>query len=155
MNRIEPDFEIRPALATDRLEVLDLLEACGLPTAGVERHLPESYAVAVARGRVIGVAGIEPYGRDGLLRSVAVSSDWRGRAVGARLVLDRLAWAETAGLTGVYLLTDDAAGYFARLGFASVARDTVPDQIRASEEFASICPESATVMARRPALPHT
>jgi len=38
--------------------------------------------------------------------------------------------------------------FFARLGFVAIRRDDVPGGVRASEEFASLCPASATVMHR-------
>jgi N-acetylglutamate synthase-like GNAT family acetyltransferase len=49
-------------------------------------------------------------------------------------------------LADVFLLTTDAAGYLERLGFRSVERDAVPDQVRASDEFVRLCPKSATAM---------
>jgi amino-acid N-acetyltransferase len=147
------EFWIRKALRTDLGPVGDLLAACGLPTSGVEQHLAESYAVALATAaasdHVIGVAGVEVYGGRGLLRSVAVLPAWQGRAVSRSLVRDRLAWAKQAGLDGIYLLAIDAAGYFGRLGFARVDREEVPDDIKACNEFASLCPKSATAMMIR------
>jgi amino-acid N-acetyltransferase len=98
---------------------------------------------------LVGVAGVEIHGREGLLRSVAVGPAWRGRAVGARLVRERLAWARAARLARIYLLTIDAAGYFERLGFIRVDQDAVPDEIKACPEFTSLCPNSAIVMMMR------
>ena len=146
---MEARFRIRKALDADWPSVSGLLAACGLPTSGIEQHLAEGYIVAADGDRPIGVAGIETHGGSGLLRSVAVLPVWRGRSVGRQLVRDRLAWAQEAGLTDVYLLTTDAAGYFEQLGFSRVDRDAVPDGIRTSDEFASLCPKSATVMALR------
>ena len=134
---------------SDSPQVSALLAACGLPTSGVEERFPEAYAVAVAGEGLVAVAGVEVHGGHGLLRSVAVLPAWRGRSVGRGLVRDRLAWAETAGLPDVYLLTTDAEGYFERLGFTRVDRATVPVEVKASGEFASLCPESATVMVKR------
>ena len=57
-------------------------------------------------------------------------------------------WAEQAGLEAVYLLTTTAAGYFPKLGFVPVERAAVPEEIRASGEFSSVCPSSAVVMHR-------
>ena len=48
---------------------------------------------------------------------------------------------------GVYLLTTTADRYFASSGSA-VDRAAVPAAIRPSPEFASICPDDATVMHR-------
>ena len=97
----------------------------------------------------MGAAGVEVYGGAGLLRSVAVDPDWRGRGLGQRLTEERLRWAAARGLGTVYLLTTTAAGFFPRLGFAPVARDEVPPEVRGSLQFAGVCPSTAAVMALR------
>jgi amino-acid N-acetyltransferase len=145
---VEPEFELRPARTADLAAVEEILKACDLPTAGVRDFIEEAYVVAVHDSETWGVAGIEPYGRYGLLRSVAVSPGFRGRGLGLALVADRLEWAGTRGLAAVFLLTTDAAEYFERLGFSRTDREKVPPEIEASPEFESICPESAIVMVK-------
>ena len=49
-------------------------------------------------------------------------------------------------------LTTTAADYFARLGFVRIDRDAAPPAIRATAQFASLCPASAHVMRRELAL---
>jgi amino-acid N-acetyltransferase len=105
--------------------------------------------VAVADDGIVGAAGVEVYGRSGLLRSVAVDPAWRGRGLGMQLTRERLAWAEARGLDTVYLLTTTAAGFFPRLGFAPVDRDAVPATVRESTQFAGVCPSTAAVLALR------
>jgi amino-acid N-acetyltransferase len=141
-------FDIRPAQAGDWDSVEGLLIACDLPSKGVREYLGETYVVATHENSVIGIAGIEVYGEHGLLRSVAVSPAWRGKSLGGALVKERLAWAEAGGLTHVFLLTTDAAGYFEVLGFTPIDREDTPDEIKVSPEFASICPETAIVMVK-------
>jgi amino-acid N-acetyltransferase len=141
-------FKIRAAQSTDLGAVERLLTACSLPIVGVGEHIEEGYAVATREEGIVGVAGIEVCGQYGLLRSVAVAITRRGTSVGKALVDDRLAWAEVKGLTRVFLLTDDAARYFEQFGFSPVDRKTVPDEVKVTEEFASICPESAVVMMK-------
>jgi N-acetylglutamate synthase-like GNAT family acetyltransferase len=121
--------------------------SCGLPEAGVGEQL-EGFAVAVASGRIVGAAGLERHGRHGLLRSVAVEPEWRGRGVAKALVADRVQHARAAGMPAVHLLTTTASGWFAQLGFRAVPRSAVPEAVRRSEEFAAICPDTAVVMVR-------
>lgn len=116
---------------------------CGNPTALADQFGP-NYVVEDGAG----VAGIEKHGRYGLLRSVAVAPGARGKGVAQRLVRDRLEWAASEGLVAVYLLTTTAEAYFVKLGFERVAREDVPAEIRASREFASMCPASSVVMRR-------
>ncbi|HSU15782.1 arsenic resistance N-acetyltransferase ArsN2 [Longimicrobium sp.] len=140
------DYEIRPVRAEDRDAVEALLRRAELPPDGLDEQFGDAYAVAVAEGRIVGAAGVEVYGDAGLLRSVAVDPEWRGRGLGAALTRERLAWAEARGLGDVYLLTNTAADYFPKLGFAPVAREKVPEAVRGSVQFASVCPSSAAVM---------
>ena len=137
---------IRSATPDDLTPVRRLLEAAELPADGLEEQWGPGYAVAVQEERLLGAAGIERYGRFGLLRSVVTAPGERGHGVAESLVRNRLAWAETEGLEGVYLLTTTAAGYFPRLGFERVERDALPVEIRESREFTSVCPASAVAM---------
>jgi amino-acid N-acetyltransferase len=144
---------IRPARLADRSGVEGLLAAAGLPLDGLEDQFPGSYAVADAHGELVGAAGIERHGGDGLLRSVVVAPEWRGRSLGERLVRERLTWAAAEGLGTVYLLTTSASDYFPRLGFRPAERAAVPAPIRSSREFAGVCPASAVLLALRLAEP--
>jgi amino-acid N-acetyltransferase len=137
---------ILSATPDDLSPVRRLLEAAELPAEGLEEQWGPGYAVAVEDGRLLGAAGIERYGRFGLLRSVITAPGERGRGIAESLVRNRLAWAETEGLEGVYLLTTTAAGYFPRVGFERVERDALPVEIRESREFTTLCPASAVAM---------
>jgi N-acetylglutamate synthase-like GNAT family acetyltransferase len=139
---------IRPATLEDLAPVRRLLVENGLPPDGLEGQFGEAYAVAAEDGRVIGAAGVERYGRFGLLRSVVTTAERRGRGIGEALARDRLGWAERQGLETIFLLTTTTAGYFPRLGFVPVARESVPAEVRASGEFSSVCPSSAVAMRR-------
>ena len=99
---------VRPARYSDRAGVERLLVAADLPREGLAEQFPESYAVAEIEGALAGVAGIERHGGDGLLRSVVIAPELRGRGLGERLVRERLAWAAAQGLGVVYLLTTTA-----------------------------------------------
>jgi 2-keto-4-pentenoate hydratase/GNAT superfamily N-acetyltransferase len=136
---------IAAATATDIPAVLALLEASGLPTAGLADH---AATVLVARdgGVIIASAALESYGTVALLRSVAVAPVARGRGLGRRLTLAAVDLARTLGIETLYLLTETAEGFFRALGFYPLPRDEVPDAVRASVEFTSTCPASARAM---------
>ena len=141
-------WRLRAATSADRDAVLAMLRGVNLPTEGVEDHFPAGYRVAEAGGRVIGMGGLERYGEYGLLRSLAVDSKWRGRGIGKALTSGLVERARADGLKAVYLLTGTAEAYLSRLGFDKVERDDAPEGIRASKEFAGICPASAVCMRR-------
>ncbi len=137
---------LRPAVESDLEAVSALLQRCDLPLDGLTGQFGPQYVIAESEGAILGVAGVEVYGRDGLLRSVAVARASRGSGLGAALVGDRITWARAQGLRAVYLLTTTAVSYFPKLGFEIIARDLAPEAIRASTEFVHACPASAVLM---------
>lgn len=137
---------LRPARPEDLPQMLALLEASDLPTAGVAEWL-STFLVAESEGRIAGAIGLEIYGSDGLLRSAVVSPGLRGRGVGAALTEGVLALARERGLATVYLLTQTAADYFPRHGFRRITRAEVSEAVQQSVEFRELCPVSSTVMA--------
>lgn len=137
---------IRPATAADFEPICALLQQHHLPLDGLPPSL-EGFFVAEADGALAGVAGLEPYGRAALLRSVAVQTP--GTGVGGALVRHVLQQADDEGTETVYLLTTTAADYFPRFGFQPVSRAEVPEAVTASVEFQGACPASAAVLRRQ------
>jgi amino-acid N-acetyltransferase len=136
-------------MAEDFPILRELLRAEGLPTEGrgFERT---DFLVMDDAGRVCGCGGIEGYGDVGLLRSLAVVPDQRGRGFGLALARRLVSWAAEHGLRELYLLTETAAPFFERkLGFDVIAREEAPPEIRATDEFARQCPGSAVLMRQR------
>jgi amino-acid N-acetyltransferase len=128
--------------------VIALLAGAHLPTSGISEGFPGAYSVARRDGTVVGVAGLETYGKAGLLRSVAVHGAVRGSGIGRLLVQEQLRKATELGMTAVYLLTTTAPDYFRRIGFSDVARASAPAELQRSAEFAAICPASALCLAK-------
>lgn len=139
---------IQRAVPDDINDIYKLLEQNGLPFEGLAEHISH---MLVARGgvhqrEVMGSAALEMYGRYALLRSVAVDERLRGKGVGQRLTQAALELARAEGVTGVYLLTETAAGFFPRFGFAPVDRGDVPGPVLQSLEFTTLCPTGTLVM---------
>jgi amino-acid N-acetyltransferase len=140
-------FTIRAARPDDIGRVEAALRDSDLPLNGLRDQFGDGYAVAEVNGELIGVEGIEVYGTDGLLRSAAVVSAWRGKGVGDALTRDRIEWARRQGLKSLYLLTMTAGDYWPRFGFRRADRDTAPQAVRQSPEFTDACPATALFMA--------
>lgn len=147
----------RPARAEDLLAVAGLLEQAGLPRAGLQDQFPAGFAVVEDEaGAPCAAAGVEVHGQgpgaEGLLRSVVVAPEARGRGLGAALVRERAAWAGARGLPRLWLLTTTAAPYFQGLqgfqgpGFEPASRAAAPPALQASAEFAGVCPASAACL---------
>jgi len=138
---------LRTARPDDLPAVTRLLQDSALPLDGVAESLP-GFVVAEAEGALVGVAGLEVCCEHALLRSVAVDEAWRGHGIGRALVARVVSDAEARGIHALYLLTTTADRYFPSFGFRQITRDEVPDDVRATAEFRSACPASATVMTR-------
>jgi len=121
------------------------LEAAGLPLSGVRENLAH-FVVARRAARLIGAAGLEIHGAQGLLRSVVVAPEARGAGLGGRLTDAVIARARELRLAGLTLLTETAADYFPRYGFAVITRAEAPADVQRSVEFQGACPQSAVVM---------
>lgn len=140
-------MEIRDASAKEIEAVRALLIECRLPIDGIPEEL-ESLFVAEVDGRIVGVAGIELHGADGLMRSVAVSPDSRGRNLASRLCAEIERRAEFVGAQRLFLLTGTAESFFVKRGYRSVDRALAPPAIASSREFSAVCPASAVLMVR-------
>jgi amino-acid N-acetyltransferase len=138
---------LRPAEEAGLSSVETLLEANGLPTRDV-RSMPECFSVAEANGERVGVGGIERYGADGLLRSVAVEESARGRGFGTAICERLEQRAHASGVETLYLLTTTASEFFADRGYVAVDRREPPDSIRATSEFEELCPATAVCMRK-------
>lgn len=141
------DVHIRHAVKGDLERISSFLEDNGLPISGVEKCV-ENFVVAQDRnGSWVGIAGLEVYGKHGLLRSVAVDGRFRGMGQGRALVNAVLRDAESKGVETVYLLTDNAEAYFGGFGFEVVDREDVDEAVKASAEFGEMC-ASAVAMRK-------
>jgi len=141
-------MELRPEPARphDLPGALDLLRRCDLPDHGVAERFGHYFVIREDDGRIVGVAGLEVHGEDGLLRSLAVEADYRDQGLGAALVSVVKRRAEKLDLRAVYLLTTTAREFFARHGFTDTARTEAPTGIRESWEFVAGCPRTAVLM---------
>jgi len=109
---------------------------------------PDNFFVATDNGRLTGVIGLEIYGDYGLLRSLAVVSEYRNKGIAGKLMEQLESIAKSKGLKELYLLTETAPGYFERKGFQKVTRNEVPEELKTSSEFSHVCPASAIVMKK-------
>jgi amino-acid N-acetyltransferase len=128
--------------------VRDRLRSAGLVVADLDAAAGIAFVHVGSAESPDGFAGLEPCGRQGLLRSLWVDPARRGHGIGTDLVRRVEASARARGLVGVWLLTEVARAFFERCGYRAVARSDVPPEVRATREFTSLCPDVATVMTR-------
>jgi len=134
---------------TDNLfTILSMLDSCGLPSNDLTKDHLEHFYTLECDDKALGCIGLEPYGKHALLRSLAVIKDVRGNGFGKLLVKKIEQYAKEQNIDDIYLLTTTAEGFFAKLGYSTISREEIPSAVKKSEEFSSICPDSATVMVK-------
>jgi amino-acid N-acetyltransferase len=128
--------------------VLSLLQGAGLPTADLQGIAGLRTWVIESQNVLRGVVALERFGTEGLLRSLAVAPEHRNRGIGRELVVRLEHDASAEGITRLVLLTETAEAFFRALGYATVDRQRVSLEMRRCAEFQSLCPASATCMAK-------
>jgi amino-acid N-acetyltransferase len=139
--------ELRAATEGDLAFTRLLLEQAGLPTGDLAASKP-SFTALREDGRVVAAGALQAFGSAALLRSVVVAGDRRGVGLGQAIVQELEKQAHATRVGRLILLTQTAAEFFARLGYRSIERSDVPEDVRGSEEFRSLCPASATCMMK-------
>ena len=129
-------------------EVEQLLAQAGLPPTDPADIGNIQFFARWSQTSLIGVIGVEVYGSVGLLRSLTVASDSRGRGIGRQLVRQAEAWAVAEAVQQLYLLTTTAAEFFISLGYVILPRDRAPQVIRQTRQFREICPAAAVLLTR-------
>ena len=143
-----PAAAIRRGRAADLSAVSQFLDAAGLPTADLaSAHEFQSW-VLEEKGLILGVIGLERFGREALLRSLAVAPEQRKRGLGHELVARLEHEAQGDGIAHLVLLTETAESFFQRLGYAVTDRGHVSEAVKQSAEFRTLCPVSAVCMSK-------
>ncbi|HKD85313.1 MAG TPA: arsenic resistance N-acetyltransferase ArsN2 [Terriglobales bacterium] len=124
-----------------------LLERSGLPTSDLDSARPD-FMLIRENDRVIAAGALQHFGSSALLRSVVVAPERRERGLGRAIVSELERLARTAHVNRLVLLTQNAAEFFARQGYRVIERSSAPHDMQWSEEFRSLCPNSATCMAK-------
>ena len=125
--------------------IIRMLSAYSLPDSDIEPGR-QSFIVAEHEGKIIGCAGYEAYGVTALFRSLAVDSEYRNLDIGKLLTGKVMDLAHENNIHEFYLLTTTADGFFQKQGWKVIHRNEVPEKIKTSTEFASICPSTAICM---------
>ena len=144
----QPSFQIEVATGGDQGAIRALLSGYKLPTADLESSRPW-FIVAREGAEVVGAGALETFGSTGLLRSVAVQAHLRGSGLGRALVERLESRARETHLVELVLLTETARPFFEKLGYRVIDRKSAPQAAQGSEEFKSLCPQSASCLLKR------
>jgi amino-acid N-acetyltransferase len=128
--------------------VKNLLASADLPTADLTEDHCRDFFYTGPEDAPTGLVGLELLGDVALLRSLVVTPGDRNTGAGSALVRHAEGYARGRGVRSIYLLTTTAEAFFAKRGYGRAARDAAPSAIRATKEFAGICPASSAFMSK-------
>ncbi len=143
------DQSLTAARTADLSAVVRLLDAAGLPSKDVTAAMMSHYLVARHGEALLGVIGLEPLGGVGLLRSLAVAGEQRGRGLGIALTCALERQAKDLGIADLYLLTTTAERFFAKLGYSVIPRAEAPAPIQGTTEYRELCSSTSVCMVKR------
>ncbi|MBP1698700.1 MAG: argA [Deltaproteobacteria bacterium] len=151
MKRLQDSIAYSFATPADKDQIRRLLSGCGLPTLYIHRHL-KFFIVAKAAEKIVGVIGLEAYGRAGLLRSLCVDQAYRGRGVAKMLNARMMAYAQMQGIDRLYMFTFDAEAFASKLGFHKIDKNRIPKSIRSTWQFRKLKFRPAVCMSKKMSL---
>lgn len=125
-----------------------MLGEAGLPAADLGLAMLAHFRVARAGEAIVGVGGFRAHGQVAVLHSLAVGAAHRGNGLATRLLACLEAEARRLGLGALYLKASSAAGFFARRGYAPIAREQLPSVVRDAPGFAASCATDAICMVK-------
>jgi amino-acid N-acetyltransferase len=128
---------------------VELLALAELPTEDLTEAHCDHFFFAGPASRPTGLVGVELFGDVALLRSLVVVAERRGRGEGFALLDYAEGYSRARGVRQLYLLTTTAEGFFTKHGYARATRESAPPEIRATREFAGICPANSAFMVRQ------
>jgi amino-acid N-acetyltransferase len=124
------------------------LRAEGLPHADVYEPEREFFQFHQCE-RLVGYVGVEGSTADRLLRSFLIFPAHRGEGIGSDALKSLETLLVSHGVKSLHLLTSTAASFFEHHGFESRERAAAPSAIQNTLEFRSLCPTTASYMAKR------
>lgn len=134
---------------TDLVELRAFLQKNRLPFEDINLEGSLYFAYRDEDNTLLVSGGLELFGKYALLRSVAVAENERGKNLGKRIVDELIEKARNLKIEAIFLLTETAQDFFLKKGFQDIERSEVPEAVRNSTQFASVCPSSAVCMFYR------
>ena len=128
------ETNILKATKDDIPAITTLLNESNLPPDDLERWI-DNFLVLTIEGKIEGCIGLEQWDVVGLLRSFAVSENYRSRGLGIRLYTKLIALAKDMNLSSIILLAMAASDFFEKNGFKFINRNEAHESVKNSVQF--------------------
>jgi amino-acid N-acetyltransferase len=138
---------IRIATEKDLLPIQHLLAKASLSKRGIEQNIDNFLVVESPEKKIIGTVGIEPVEKDGLLRSLVLSSENWNAKIGLNFIELAVAYGKQKGYENLYLLTNSSLPFFEYIGFRILDEKEIPDHLKTSEHFSQYVEGVTKVMS--------
>jgi UDP-N-acetylmuramate: L-alanyl-gamma-D-glutamyl-meso-diaminopimelate ligase len=136
-----------PARRADMPVIRELLQQLDLDFRDIKDEDNASFLCLVNETGIVGCVGLEVFGEDAVLRSLAVRPAARGTGYGWMLADTVIARARLFGVRRIYLVTENATDFFAaKHGFRVVDLSTVATEVASSVTFRSQRARSSIAM---------
>lgn len=130
---------IRMATEKDLPTLVDFLEKANLGTEGVKETIEYFLLMEDESGKLKATLGIEPFGSNGLLRSLVVTAGMGENEI--LMLFERiLKLTKEKNISSLFLATNKATSvpFFEMLGFSAIEEVGLPDELYQSEHIKNI-----------------
>lgn len=122
-----------------------LLQSVGLPDSDLETSPVHFFGIR-KKNEIIATGALEIYGKNAVLRSVAIKQNFQKSGFGKQIVKFLEKKAAEQGVEKLFLLTTTSESFFVKLNFQSIKREMCPDEIKSNAQFKDICPSTASCL---------
>ncbi len=148
MSQLELSIIFKASKPEDISVVTKLLQEQNLPTGGIEDQFENFILVFTHNSEFVGCGGLELYGDYGLVRSMAIRSEFQNKKIGSKLINQIEKVAKDNNIKQLYLLTETAERFFSKHGYSTIERINIPESISNTYEYSVACKQSAIVMSK-------
>jgi N-acetylglutamate synthase-like GNAT family acetyltransferase len=130
---------IRMATEQDLATLVDFLEKANLGTEGVRETIEYFLLMEDESGRLRATLGVEPFGGNGLLRSLVFTSGVKENEI-LTLFEQILRLTKEKNISSLFLATNKQASvpFFEMLGFSVMEEEDLPEDLYQSEHIKNI-----------------
>lgn len=139
------NLTLKKAEKSDIQIIKSILEENSLPNEDINTEIMDLFLIN-EESNLIGTIGLERFKNVALLRSMAIIEEYRNKGYGKVVFSRILEIAKAYKIEEIYILTCSAKNFFINLGFKEIERDLAPENIKSSNQFANLCPQSASFL---------